>query len=627
MPPSAAAASTPNGTVYASEESGASRTAARVQPAPTIRSTTESRIGSIVAETYRVERLIAEGGMGSVFEVVHLRLGHHYVLKYLDGHLAGGAEARARFRQEAEIAASLDHPAIIQVFDFNTDGGGEPYMVMEFFDGQTLDDFFRGRQVSFRDVMRVFEPLCGALIAAHRAGVVHRDLKPSNVMVKRSESGAYEVRLLDFGISKLHAEKADMTCDNVVMGTPNYMSPEQASGKTSQVDARTDVFALGTLLYEMFSGRKAFEGTNTPALLHALIYDQPKQLDAHRPDLPNRVIEIVHQCLAKSPADRFENVAALRDALIEAARASGRRRARARSTAAAAASPSPRTTSKAGWVAGWVLSLGACAALTATVATQHAAAVAAENPEVVVVPPAPVEAERAPLQGSFEDLSVGPGSRILQLGSVVVRADTRGITSWVDGEGAPRTRPLPSASSVTALAAGEDGTVVVAQADGTVGRWDASLVGDAWHRRVGSKPIDAVALAGDYLAVARGVEVELFNAETGRSLKRFAVGDGLIRLLMTRGSKRRLLVAKPNSILVFDADRRRLLGEVALDGRMIRLELGQRASGETIELTADFEQGSWSVRRRLALHLGRRAGELRLEMLDSVALHQVPVAG
>lgn len=616
--------------MYASEDSGVNRTSARVLSGPTMRSATESRIGTIVGGSYRIDRLIAEGGMGSVFEVVHLRLGHRYVLKYLDRQLSGGAEASARFRQEAEIAASLDHPAIIQVFDFNTDGGGEPYMVMEYFDGQTLDQFFGGRQVSFRDVMRVFDPLCGALIAAHRAGVVHRDLKPSNVMVRRSESGVYEVRLLDFGISKLHAANADMTCDNVVMGTPNYMSPEQASGKTSQVDARTDVFALGTLLYEMFSGRKAFEGTNTPALLHALIYEQPKRLDAHRPDLPTRLIEIVHRCLEKAPSERFDSVTELRDDLMEVARASGKKRARSRQVAAAAApapTPPPRATSRVGWIAAWAASLVGCGVLCATLATRRAEGATSHAPNVAAPPAARPEATEAPPRHPFQDLSVAPGSRILQVGAVVIRADARGLTSWVEGEGPPRTRPLPSASMVTSLAAGEDGSVIVAQADGTVGRWRASLVGEAWHRRVGSTSIDAVALAGDYLAVARGTSVELFNAETGRSLKRFEVGENLIGVLITRGPKRRLLVAKPNGVMVFDADRRKLLGEVEVDGRMIRLELGQAASGEMLELRADFEQGSWDVRRTMALHLGRRAGELRLEVLRSDALHQVPVSG
>jgi serine/threonine-protein kinase len=282
------------------------------------------RVGTVLHGTYRIDRLIATGGMGSVYEVVHLRLQQRFALKVLEHRAAGNDQAYARFRQEVEIAVSLNHASIVQVFDYNTDHVGNPYMVMELVDGITLGEFLDGVPQRPRDLLRVFEPLCSALEAAHRVGVVHRDLKPSNVMVRRLPSGKLEIKLLDFGISKIRDAGAQMTCDNVVMGTPNYMSPEQAAGHASSVNATTDIFALGTILYEMLSGTQAFSADSVHELLRRLVHEEPTPLSELRPQLSAELVDVVHRCLHKDPDQRFGSARELQLALRKAIRPAAR---------------------------------------------------------------------------------------------------------------------------------------------------------------------------------------------------------------------------------------------------------------------------------------------------------------
>ena len=229
--------------------------------------TAEDRIGQVLSRTYRIEELIAVGGMGAVYRASHARLSQPFAVKFLDQVLAKESEAYGRFRQEAEIAAAINHNNVLQVFDFDIDEYGSPYMVMELLQGRTLDVILAEQgALNRREILAIFGPLCSALDACHAAGVVHRDLKPSNIMVCSQADGSVTVKLLDFGISKItHDGNDGMTRDNIVMGTPNYMSPEQASGQNSDLDARADIFALGAILYEALCGRRAFDADGLPS--------------------------------------------------------------------------------------------------------------------------------------------------------------------------------------------------------------------------------------------------------------------------------------------------------------------------------------------------------------------------
>src|SRR5262245_24269579 len=193
-------------------------------------------VGAVVAETYQVTRLLGRGGMGSVWEASHLRLpGKRVAIKVLHANVAADQEALARFRREAEIATRLGHPNIVEVHDFNSLPDGQPYLVLELLIVESLDSRMRRAPVSLDNAMRIAGQIGAALAAAHREQVVHRDLKPQNVFLVRprmdeAEGGGELVKVLDFGISKIRGSQTIVTLDSTVLGTPQYMAPEQATG-------------------------------------------------------------------------------------------------------------------------------------------------------------------------------------------------------------------------------------------------------------------------------------------------------------------------------------------------------------------------------------------------------------
>jgi len=270
-------------------------------------------VGSVVAETYQVTRLLGRGGMGAVWEASHLRLpGKRVAIKVLHTDVATDQEALARFRREAEIATRLDHPNIVEVHDFNSLPDGQPYLVLELLLGESLDARIRRGPIPPDQVVRIAGQIAGALSAAHRAGVVHRDLKPQNVFLvpREDEVGGELVKVLDFGISKIRGSQTVKTNDSTLLGTPQYMAPEQAIGNHAAVDPRTDVFALGAILYEMLAGRPAFSGQNIPEVVYKVVYEPAPPLAALCPGLPPRMVQAVERALAKKQDERFPDVAA-----------------------------------------------------------------------------------------------------------------------------------------------------------------------------------------------------------------------------------------------------------------------------------------------------------------------------
>ena len=269
----------------------------------------DALVGTVLEGAYRITRLIGEGGMGAVYEAVQLRLNKRVAIKLMARDLASNREALARFRREAEITSHLGHPHLVTVVDFGQAESGEPYLVMEYLEGEDLDHRLRrvGR-MSIEAVVHVVRQVASALNAAHDQGVVHRDLKPGNVFLVQIPGEPDFVKILDFGISKMKAARTQLTSASAVMGTPNYMSPEQATGMLEEIDHRTDQWALACIAWEMLLGRGPFVADEVAALLYQIINLDPHPLAPRVPGLPPAVETALRRALRKKPAERFSSM-------------------------------------------------------------------------------------------------------------------------------------------------------------------------------------------------------------------------------------------------------------------------------------------------------------------------------
>jgi serine/threonine protein kinase len=271
------------------------------------------KVGTVLRDTYELTSLLGKGGMGSVFLARHLRLpGKQVAVKVLLHSDDLTEEQYARFRREAEIASQLGHPNIVEVVDFHSLEDGTPYLVMEYLRGESLAQRLRKGRLSMREAFSVARQMGSALQAAHRAGVVHRDLKPANVFLVPTETEGMiveRVKLLDFGISKLMGSQTLQTQEDVLMGTPRYMAPEQAMGRNREVDARSDIFAFGCIVYEMLCGDSPFAGGTIAEVVYRVVHEHPESLASRMPDLPGRAVSAVDRALAKQPKDRYQDVA------------------------------------------------------------------------------------------------------------------------------------------------------------------------------------------------------------------------------------------------------------------------------------------------------------------------------
>ncbi|HEY7107028.1 MAG TPA: protein kinase [Acidimicrobiia bacterium] len=287
---------------------------------------------------YRLEEPLARGGMASVWLADDPVLSRRVAVKILRDDLAADPATRARFHYEAIAAARLNHANIVATYDTGDDDG-TAYIVMELVDGPTVRELLRADgPLPVREVLRIGMQVADALEAAHRAGIVHRDVKPPNVLVPR----AGPVKVTDFGIAKALGSD-DLTRTGTVMGTARYLAPEQVNGKPA--DARTDVYALGLLLYEMLCGAPPFRGDTDVATAMARLTTTAAPIRPQRPDVPPALDDIVHRCLARDPARRFASAADVHVAL--AAVRAGAPAAAPRVTApasapAAAPKPAPR---------------------------------------------------------------------------------------------------------------------------------------------------------------------------------------------------------------------------------------------------------------------------------------------
>jgi eukaryotic-like serine/threonine-protein kinase len=275
--------------------------------------------GQVLAGKFRIERVLGQGGMGVVVAATHIQLDERVALKFLLPEALGNPEAVARFAREARAAVKIKSEHVARVSDVGTLESGSPYMVMEYLEGQDLADWVRhSGAMRVPDAVEFVLQACEAIAEAHALGIVHRDLKPANLFVTRRVDGSPCIKVLDFGISKLtvpgSTSDMGMTKTSTVMGSPLYMSPEQMSS-TRNVDQRTDIWALGIILYEVLTGRVPFEAETMPQLCGMILQDPPRPLRDLRQDVPDGLQWVVLRCLEKNRDSRFTSVAELAAAL------------------------------------------------------------------------------------------------------------------------------------------------------------------------------------------------------------------------------------------------------------------------------------------------------------------------
>lgn len=281
-------------------------------------------LGQVLGGAYRIQSQLDEGGMGLVYQAEHVRLKRPVAVKVMATHLSQDENAVARFTREAEIISQIHHPHVVQVLDFDRTDDGRLYLVMELLRGKPLDAIMaRHQRLGVGAAIRVASQSASALGAAHDAGIVHRDLKPANIFLIDHGAELF-VKLLDFGISKrAEAETRNdgrkLTGEFDILGTPEYMAPEQALGKTAAVDARGDQYALAVILYEMLSGRVPFTADDVMELLQRVIRDVPVPPSQLRSEIPAELDHVILRALSKSPADRYPTILEFSDALEAAA--------------------------------------------------------------------------------------------------------------------------------------------------------------------------------------------------------------------------------------------------------------------------------------------------------------------
>jgi serine/threonine-protein kinase len=304
----------------------------------------DERLGTEV-DRYTIVRLLGRGGMGAVYEARHARLGRRVAIKFLLPEMAARAELLRRFENEAVAAGGLEHPNLVAVIDLGRAGDGSPYLVMEYLPGEDCARLVRrAGPLPVARAVNVVLQACRGVAVAHDAGIVHRDLKPENLFVTDVGDGTDQIKVLDFGIAKLRpVDGQAATRTGSTFGTTCYMSPEQARG-ASEVDARTDVWSLGVVLYELLAGRKPFDGEQPLNVVHQILTTPAPPLDEARPGLPRALLAAVDKALQKDAGQRFPSIRAFMNALAPLAERPAP--ASFNTNTPASTQPSPETTGR-----------------------------------------------------------------------------------------------------------------------------------------------------------------------------------------------------------------------------------------------------------------------------------------
>jgi serine/threonine-protein kinase len=278
-------------------------------------------LGQTLAEKYRIEELINEGGMGAVYRATHVLMDKTVAIKVLHPALAADDKIVARFSREARAASRISHPHALNVTDFGESENGVVFLVMEYLNGQTLKEVIHNEGLMpLPRIIEIMRQISGALEAAHGEGVVHRDLKSDNIMLLDMGGGDW-AKVLDFGIAKITekvGQDPGLTAPNLIIGTPQYMSPEQCS-QAAEIDSRSDIYSLGVILYEMLIGHVPFTGESPTAIMMKHLQEPPPSVLEERKDLPAAVGRVVARAMAKRPEDRFQTVTELAEELTSAA--------------------------------------------------------------------------------------------------------------------------------------------------------------------------------------------------------------------------------------------------------------------------------------------------------------------
>jgi serine/threonine-protein kinase len=272
-------------------------------------------IGQVLAERYHVLKKLGEGGMGQVFLAEHVKMGSVCAIKVMNRGLRDDVDAIMRFGREAANASKINHPHVARVHDYGETVDGLIYLAMEYVPGDSLSTVLKWqRPLPTARAVGIAYQIADALAAAHELGIVHRDLKPDNILVARAREGGDLVKIVDFGIAKaMQGASQTVTRSGFVVGTLQYLSPEQLTGDA--VDGRSDLYALGCIMYEMLAGERAFNGPSSEMVITRRLTEPPPSPHASNPDLPKALDAVVVRALARSPAERFQTAEELREAL------------------------------------------------------------------------------------------------------------------------------------------------------------------------------------------------------------------------------------------------------------------------------------------------------------------------
>jgi serine/threonine protein kinase len=384
--------------------------------------------GAIISGKYRVERQLATGGLGIVVVASHVELHHSVAIKYLHPHALEREELVERFRFEGQLAARIKSDHVVRVYDLGVAEACGPYMVMEHLEGEDLATTLQRGPVPMADAVDWILQACHGISAVHALGIVHRDLKPENLFLARGTNGAPVIKILDFGISKSTSRgvgevRRHMTQDAEAFGTPMYMSPEQFRS-TASVDARTDIWALGVVLFELLTGELPFDGETTAELGVKVLHDAPRALAERCPDAPEELGRILARCLEKNPEDRYASAADLaRDlsALVPGAKSTSL------APPTPLVAPMAPVRSRAGWrataSAGLLLVFGATLLLGGYLFAPPAPTPAAPAPALAVAPA--LDIPPPPLPAPDEE----PTEEVTETANVTVVATPRPISS------------------------------------------------------------------------------------------------------------------------------------------------------------------------------------------------------